>query len=231
MRIHGNKAQLKRVFELEAPDGPFYEYLEGRLPHPSYTYVKLVEITETEEKERIQKEIGERRTRLGARINQVTSEVKYEVYSNSSLEELYQKVIDWHLDDEIRRQYEEKLLSRAYDTLMIIPPEDKVEKLEKVKNLAYGMVILKHPFLLAWQIVLEWKELDHFRSLDISMIRDFINNFPDVGLSKTLKQFLHSPICPFEHGESESKGLDNDPASKQSFSLVKVCGSPSYRYT
>ena len=228
MKAHGNRAQLKKALELEVPNGPFYEYLEGRLPHPSYTYVKLAEITEAEEKDRINKEIAERRTRLGARINQVTAEVKYEVYSKSSLEELYHKVIDWHLDDEIRRQYEEKVLLRAYDTLVILPSKDKPEKLEKVKNLANGMVILRHPFLLAWRIVLEWKELEHLRSLDISTIKDFINIFPENGLSKTLNQFLHCPICPFEAGEDESKGEDDNRLLGQSFSLVKVCEALYY---
>ena len=222
-KIHGNRLQLKRALEARVPDGPFYEFLEGRLPHPSFTFVTLAEIVEAEENERISKEIGERRTRLGARISQVTSEVKLEVYNNSPLEELYQKVIDWHLDDDIRRQYEEKLLLRAHDTLMVLPREEKLSKLEKVMKIANGMVILKHPFLLAWQIVLEWKEIEYLNELDRSIIRDFIDIFPNDNLCKTLRWFLSSPVSPFEHDEGDKGSGDGNQSTEPLISLAKVC--------
>ncbi|KAB8292984.1 hypothetical protein EYC80_007348 [Monilinia laxa] len=112
----GTRLEHRKSMEIILPDSPIYEYLEGRVPHPSHTYQIIAQITEFEEKERINKEIGERRTRLGAKINQVTIEVKREVFKDSDLEELYTKIIDWATDDEIRRQYEEKLIRRlAWD--------------------------------------------------------------------------------------------------------------------
>ena len=225
-KAHGNRSQLKRALEARAPEGPFYEFLEGRLPHPSFTYVKLAELVEAEEKERISKEIAERRTRLGARISQVTADVKREVYSNSSLEDLYQKIIDWHLDDSVRRDYEERLLLRAHDTLAILPRKEKPDKLNKVTKIASGMVILKHPFLLAWQIVLEWKDVDSLGDLDRSILRDFVDLFPEDSLSKTLRWFLDSPISPFEHVEGDDGGSssEKEPVKEEvSVSFAKVC--------
>jgi superkiller protein 3 len=57
--------------------------MEGRIPHPSITYTKLAEMTETEEKEKINKEIANRRSRLGAVLGQVKLEVKREVLAAS----------------------------------------------------------------------------------------------------------------------------------------------------
>lgn len=156
-RKFGTKAQYARALAVQLPTSPIYEFLEGRLPHPSLTYTRIAEITEAAETERINKEIGERKTRLGARIGEVTKEVKREVYERSELEDLYQHIIDWTNEDELRRAYEEKLLQHAYDTLVVLPREKKAEKRDQVMKLAHGMVIIKHPFLLAWQIELEWR--------------------------------------------------------------------------
>ncbi|OCK84396.1 hypothetical protein K432DRAFT_345203 [Lepidopterella palustris CBS 459.81] len=156
-REFGSKVQYARALAVQLPTSPIYPFLEGRLPHPSVTYTRIAEITEEAEVERINKEIGERKTRLGARIGEVTTEVKREVYGKSELEAVYQNVIDWTNEDETRRMYEEKLLQHAYDTLVVLPMQEKAGKREEVMKLAHGMVIIKHPFLLAWQIELEWR--------------------------------------------------------------------------
>ena len=75
----------------------------------------------------------------------------------SPLEGIYESIIIWTSDDELRREYEEKLLQRAYDTLLVLPAGKKEEKRDKVMKLAHDMVIIKHPFFLAWQIELEWR--------------------------------------------------------------------------
>jgi len=65
------------------PEGPVFTYLEGRIPHPSHTLGKLIHLVEEEEKEKINREIAKRRSRLGAVLGQVTLEVKREVYDDS----------------------------------------------------------------------------------------------------------------------------------------------------
>ena len=178
------------------PSSSVYEFLEGRIPSPAHTYVRITELVEAEEKERINKEIGERRTRLGAKIGQVTTEIKREVFTKSSLEQLYQNIIDWSTDDEVRRQYEEKLLQHAYDTLLVLSVQEKVEKRKQVQKLARDMVIIKHPYALAWQITLEWKDSETLADWDMGILRQFIDYFPDLGLSKVLRGYLHSEISP-----------------------------------
>jgi hypothetical protein len=142
---------------LQLPTSPIYWYLEGRLPQPSAVYVRIVEIHEAQEAQTIKKLIDERRLRLGATLETTTSSVKREVYEKSPLEGLYENIINWTYDDELRREYEERLLERVYDTLLVLPAGEKAEKREKVMKLAHDMVVIRHPYQLAWQIELEWR--------------------------------------------------------------------------
>ena len=195
---HGTRIQHKRAQEIVLPTSPIYDYLEGRVPHPSQTYQIMAQITEFEEKERINKEIGERRTRLGATINQVTVDVKREVLRDSDLEDLYTKIIEWSNDDEIRRQYEERLLRRTLETLTVLPPgQEKDKKRAKVLKLANDMVIIKHPYRLAWDIAIEWMDVENIRDLDPNILREYGTFFPTSGLGQILRGFITSEISPF----------------------------------
>ena len=220
-----------------------YDFLEGRLPHPSNTYIKLAGIVEAEEKERINREIGERRTRLGARIEQVTLDVRREVMSQSILEEIYQNVIDWSNEDEVRREYEEKLLRHAYDTLVVLPSEGKTNKRNRVEDLVRGMVILKHPFSLAWDIALEWKDAERVAEWDVGILREYMAFFPENGLTKVLKGYLECEVSPFpvevaandeaDGGESEKHDITILPLSSEERLLlmavgIQVCTEQTY---
>ena len=204
-----------RALEILLPTSSLYDYLEGRIPHPASTYTKLADVVEAEEKEKINREIGERRTRLGARIGQVTTNVKREVLEGSNLENIYRNIMDWTQDDDIRRQYEEKLLQRAYDTLMVLPAPKKTEKRQQVETLAQGLVILKHPFELAWRLMVEWKDGEELDEWDAGILREYVQFFPENGLSKVLKAYMESEISLFtrqQNGErTEEDDVDVEP--------------------
>ncbi|QSZ31450.1 hypothetical protein DSL72_001015 [Monilinia vaccinii-corymbosi] len=230
----GTRLEHRKSMEIILPDSPIYEYLEGRIPHPSHTYQIMAQITEFEEKERINKEIGERRLRLGAKVTQVTVEVKREVLKDSNLEELYNKIIDWTTDDEIRRQYEEKLIGRCLEALVTLPPGDlKAEKRSKLFKLATDMVIIKHPYRLAWDIAIEWLDPESIQSLDVNVLREYVGFFPTSGLAQVLRGFMSSEISPFpppsrtpdppannkNHDESSSDDDDGGGVKLDDFSM------------
>ncbi|CZT49959.1 related to SKI3-antiviral protein [Rhynchosporium secalis] len=197
-KSQGTRFQQKKAQELVLPTSQIYDYLEGRVPHPSHTYQIMAQITEFEEKERINKEIGERRTRLGAKIGQVTTEVKREVLRDSDLEELYSNIIDWSTDDDIRRQYEEKLVQRCVEALNVLPSgQSKTEKRQKALKLANDMVIIKHPFKVAWDITIEWNDVENIRDLDVNILREYYTFFPTAGLAQVLRGYMSSEISPF----------------------------------
>ena len=208
---YGSRAQYKQSLEALLPTNSLYDYLEGRIPQPDFTYSKIADIIEAEEKEKINTEIGHRRTRLGARIDQVTSEVKREVLETSSLESLYEGVINWTHDDEIRGQYEEKLLQHAYNTLIVLPTAKKAARRDHVQKMAQGMVILKRQFLLAWTIDLQWKDVAGLEEMDARSLREFIEFFPENGLSKLLRGFLDSEISPFPKSTDSAQEHIKEP--------------------
>ncbi|PBP25977.1 tetratricopeptide [Diplocarpon rosae] len=194
----GTQLQYRKAQELVLPTSPIYGYLEGRIPHPAHTYHIIAQIIEFEEKERINKEIGERRTRLGAKIGHVTIEVKREVLKDSILEDIYSQIIDWSNDDGIRRLYEEKLVQRCVDILLVLQPgPEKTEKRKKAMKLATDMVIIKHNFKLAWDIAIEWQDVENIGNLDANMLRDYYAMFPTAGLARVLRGFMSSEISPF----------------------------------
>lgn len=194
---YASQSQYLHALEILLPTSPIYNYLEGRIPNPAYSYIKIADITEVNERERVNTEIGQRRTRLGAKIDQVIQEVKREILSCSDLESLYEHIIAWTSDDQTRRQYEEKLLQHAYDTLTVLEPSKKREKREQVQALAQGLVILKHPFALAWKIMLEWNDVEGIENLDGGLLREYTEHFPEDGLSKVLQGYLETDISPF----------------------------------
>lgn len=213
VRKQGTPSQLRRALSLMLPDSPLYETLEGRVPHPSHTYTRIVESLEAEEQDRIASEIAQERTRLGAKLSEVTLEVKRAVYGDSTLEGLYTRLINWLTDDDVRHQYEEKLLQHKYDFLLVSPTEFKTEKLNEVLDIAEGMVIIHHPFLLAWSLVLESRDVDNLQELDVNILREYIQFFPDIGPSKVLKAWLHSDLSPFGAPSQDSAEKSKDLAS------------------
>ncbi len=209
--------QHRKSLGIVLPTSPVYQYLEGRVPHPAFTYQTIAQITEADEKERMNKEIGERRTRLGAKINQVTLEVKREIFNDSPLEDVYSKIIDWSNDDDVRRQYEEKLVQRCYDALLVAPATQQPEKRAKVERLARDMVIIKHPYKLAWDIDIEWKDHPEIEKYDVSVLREYEWFFPASGLGKVLKGYMRSEISPFppppppqKHDDESDYSTDSD---------------------
>ncbi len=213
-RTNGDRQQYVDALDLILPESPIYPVLEGRVPHPAKTYETQAQIVEKEEKKKINTLIGERRTRIGARVTEVTMEVKREIYNQSRLGYVYGQLINWTTDDDVRRTYEEKLLQYCYDRLVVWPPgEQKDHELNIVEKLANDMVIIKHPFKLAWDIAIDWKDYRDIKEWDVGVLREYCACFPDSDLSRVISGFLSSVISPFPKVAWPSQ--EDDPSSSQ----------------
>jgi superkiller protein 3 len=215
-RSKGTRDQYKTALKLQLPlpTNSFYNFLEGRLPPPSHTFLRLIEITEEDEKEKINKEIAERRTRIGARKGQVTIQVKREVYDKSDLEQFYQGLIDWTKDDDQRREFEEKMLQRSYDHLLVAESTRKDSLRERVMELAKGMVIIRRPYQLAWNITLEWSDWESFTDGDISELREYPLMFPETGLAKVLNGYFASSLTLIDSNKAVDSTIVDDDDSE-----------------
>jgi superkiller protein 3 len=221
-RTHGSRDQYVDALDLILPESPIYPALEGRVPNPAKTYEIQAQIVEAEEKKRINTLIGERRTRIGARISEVTLEVKREVYQQSRLGYVYGQLINWASDDEVRRTYEEKLLQYCYERLLAwAPGEQKEREAANVQKLANDMVIIGHPFKLAWDIAIDWQDHKEIGNWDVTVLRQYCAFFPDSDLNRVIMAFLTSDISPFPKetsrqpapatgGESEDESEDDE---------------------
>ena len=198
VRAGGDKLQYADALWIQLPESPLYPILEGRFPHPSKTYESVALILEDFEKMRINSLIGERRTRLGAKLSEVTIEVKREVYGQSRLEHIYRQLINWTNDDELRRSYEEKMLQFCHTRLLVTPPGAlKDQEREKVMSLATGMVVINHPFKIAWDISIDWQDHKDINDWDINVLRSYCTHFPESDLYKVVTAFLTSTESPF----------------------------------
>lgn len=207
---NGTKAQIVRAYKTQLPSSPIYTYLQGRIPPAAHTFLRIIETTEEDEKTFIDKEFESRRTRLGAKKEGVLADVKREVYGTSELLEFYQGLIDWTSDDEQRREYEDKTLARVYDHLLVASSNEKADLRPKVLDLAHGMVVIKHPNELAWNIELEWKDVERVGDLDVNTIREYIEFFPETGLTKILSAYLSSDISPFPAVAEPAQEISDD---------------------
>ncbi|KAH6606172.1 superkiller 3 [Trichoderma cornu-damae] len=214
-RVHGDQLQYADALWIRLPESPLYSTLEGYFPHPAKTYESIAQIIEASEKKRINTLIGERRTRLGAKLSEVTLEVKREIYGQSKLEHVYRQLINWTSDDDVRRTYEEKLLQYCHDRVAVLPigPEKTGEQ-EKVLGLANDMVIIKHPFRLAWDIAINWQDKKEICDYDVDLLRDYCTFFPESDLYKVITGFLSSGFSPFPAPETEDPGK-NDSAEAE----------------
>ncbi|KAG7417333.1 Superkiller protein 3 [Fusarium oxysporum f. sp. rapae] len=205
-RVQGDETQYAEALSIQLPESPLYPILEGRFPHPAKTYETIAHILEKAEKHRINTLIGERRTKLGAKLTEVTLDAKREVYSQSKLEHIYRQLINWTNDDDLRRQYEEKLLQLCYDRLLVAPTgAEKDAERQKVLDLANGMVAIKYPYKLAWDISIEWQDKKEIREWDVDVLRAYCSFFPDSDLYKVITSYLTSPISPFPPEKPQEK--------------------------
>ncbi|CAK7266032.1 Superkiller protein 3 [Sporothrix epigloea] len=217
----GNSQQVVEALDIILPDSPIYPTLVGRVPSPAATYETIAKLVEKNEQRRINTLIGERRTRLGARLVDVTTEVKSEVFASSPLVHIYSELINWTRDDDLRHEYEEKLLAYRVERLGAFSDKQKEEELQEVVKCAKGMVIIKQPFKLAWDIAIDWEDYAEIREWDATLLWEYRSLFPESGLGKALSGFMTSDLSPFpgppedqiKH-ETDKRNEDTDDGSK-----------------
>ena len=189
---HGSPSQYRHALDLIAPTSPIYNALEGRVLQPALTYQRILESATSEEKDWIASQVAERRTRLGARIDHVTNEVKCEAITKFDIEHKYSALIGWTQDDELRWELEQKRFQRMYEDLVVLPTGEKSAQRDSVLNEANGMVAVGQPYSLAWRIVLDWLDEQNLDAWRPDLLWKYIELFPDDGLTKVLRAFLDS---------------------------------------
>lgn len=141
---------------------------------------ELVAINEQEEASAIARETDKRRLRLGTGLTaeQTHKAVQSEVMATSPLPDLYQSILDHpQASDEARRLAESKLLWH-HATVLSATSKKSPELREKVIELSKGMVLLKIPEPKAWQVVLDWADVESTDEYDVFTLKSLLDTFP-----------------------------------------------------
>ncbi len=210
-----NRRDIVDAYGLLLPDCPLYPTLEGQIPHPAATYELVAKIIEDDEKDRFNTLLGKLSGRIGTTKAGNTLQAKQEVWAGSKRADVYRQLINWTGDDEIRRSYEEKLLQYCYDRLLISRKDERAEILKVVRKLAADMVIIKHPFRLAWDITINWQDFKEIGEWDITVLREYCMLFPYTDLYKVLVSFLSSDLSPFPKLDDEQLNTPPGAEGKQ----------------
>ncbi|CCG80707.1 putative Antiviral protein [Taphrina deformans PYCC 5710] len=221
-KSNGSATVVAQSLRLILPVSPFFASLQDKLPRPADTYVEVAELLEDEEATQISSAIAKGRTRLGVKLDNLTKEVKCSVYAESQLESIYGEIINWSLEESVRREAERKLLARKVDKLESSPPREKAQQVAPLMVLARGMTVVNVPDFLAWQTVLEWSDF-YLENLDLAMIVQFTCLFRDSTTAQAIHTFLHSSIAPFE--EAEIKRWEPESQLKNAKEPTKVGSS------
>ncbi|KTW31561.1 hypothetical protein T552_04059 [Pneumocystis carinii B80] len=210
----GSLGQILRTLEFYLPSEQFYGYLEGCIVSAEVTCIKMIKVAEDHEKERINKLMAKQRGRLGFTAEEISRNVKKEVYGESALEKIYENALNWVEEDGLRREIEVKLLNHCYEHLKMVDENEKSDKREKVLKLASGMVIVGSHDVLPWIIVLEWKDFGEIDELNIVFIRDFISLFPEHPMGLCLRGVLSLYLKSSKTFVNEGTEFKNDYISK-----------------
>lgn len=200
VKKYGNKADEFKALKLLTPEeGEIYEYLEGRVLPLQTVYMQMVDIQESMDRSYFESEVNKRKTRLGARLEQVMRDVELEIYKDSPLETLYNQIINYAETDEIRRLTESKLLHMYNKLLILSEIKEKSHWRERIWDLIQGMVTLHIPEQAAWTIYFEWQDHSDISFFQSAELQEYIELFPGSPLAQALFAFRNSDLWHKEH--------------------------------
>ncbi|KXN90207.1 Superkiller protein 3 [Leucoagaricus sp. SymC.cos] len=232
-RALDDRGKLVDALSYLLPDSPFYPIL-SKLPPPDPTnptastvasiqssvynelpiLEEIVDLIEKQEKTFMEREIGRRRTRLGAGgPDQIRKEVGREIWGTSRLPQLYTQITNHpNSSDDLLRSTETKLLQYKANYLHALPVTEEFKALKdqlrtEVNELVRGVILLKVPDELAWTLYIEEQDCEIMDEYDFPQIRQMIRLLSDSALSKAFAGYLRYVSEPVSD-EDEEESLD-----------------------
>lgn len=170
---------------------------------PEENIKRLIDLVRNHENDLVRRANAKVRMTLPKTLNQLQlnklNQSSWDIRLKSELEHFYQLLLNVCNDDGLRKKYEKEYLKYKYDLLSIAPEKEPLQ--QDLFQMVEGMVFVKSPCLLAWQIYFDWIDLKHLSSLQMAMVTDFLDIFKNEGLSLILYAYAMSDISPFNKEE------------------------------
>ena len=165
--------------------------LEDR-PSEAEIWRKILDLTQSYERERIQKEISTRKFRLGAPpIATIKFQVESEVFKNSELEVIYNRLLGFDLEDVVRHKLTADLMEHLQRKLLYVPGADKLRIHAHLRELAQDAVSKRgaqDPG--AVEYLLHTRDIYSVDDLDTTLLTDYAQRYPSRSFAKLVKVIL-----------------------------------------
>ncbi|KAG5363899.1 Superkiller protein 3 [Yarrowia sp. B02] len=203
---HGTPETQLEFTKLQIPGSPLFELMEAVMPKPAFTFEKLVKMEEEQEKKALNKALADANFTITGKKKRTPQQVRYDFYSKSNLPFLYQELINWTNNDELRTETEKKLLKARADLLASAPQGKEKELLHmEVSDMVDGAVVVKSRDSLAWDLYLEWLDPRDLSDLPSETVNEYLDFFPETGLHKILSGYVYSDISSIVRTKKKEK--------------------------
>ncbi|CAG8499538.1 2849_t:CDS:10 [Ambispora leptoticha] len=193
-----NIRKLVAVLKNFLPQSKSYDLIKNLdgVPTPIQTLCEIAKLLEHEETESLRREVETRRQRLHAGpLATIKAQVQTEIYSNSELEEIYENLIEAMKSSSEEsgvdlKELSIKFLTHLHKKLAAVPQDRKKQLNEKLHGMACHLVDQKYEFALSYEILIESTNAGSLDDYDITLLRQYVELFPDTALSKSIQGYL-----------------------------------------
>ncbi|ODV82131.1 TPR-like protein [Suhomyces tanzawaensis NRRL Y-17324] len=182
------------------PGTPLGELVGGNLGRAESNIKTLINLERRKVDSEISVRISKERVKFGRVLTQDgknhLNSISYSIYQNSDLDRLYDLILNVSNDDNVRRQFEEDYLKYKYNLLQVCP--EKAQLVDEIKEMIDGMLLIGSKSLFCWNLYFDWLDMKSLKELDFEKVIQYLQNFPNQGLSVVLHAYLMSDISTFD---------------------------------
>lgn len=222
LHSHGMKGDKKlrlQYLRSVAPGLRLQELLGSAVGTPIKNLEELISAVKEDEKTKYQ---NQKRTISIGKKSQTTDEWSHR--KDSELPLLYEALLNICDDDEKRRSTEEELFKFLYALLKVAPAAEKPALLERLSVLCSDMVVVGSPCVAAWNLLLDLQDPETIGAYDELLVFEYIQRFPEEGLSVMLYLYLMSDFGPFNRERLQElvqvEHTDGDPEDGEHSGLL-----------
>lgn len=203
------------------PGTPTAEQLARHLISAQDAISGLIRILNSKQQDQISKHVSRERLKLSANDPSYQAKINtlsWEVYKDSELDDLYNRLVNITDDDEHRSNLEAQWLEYRLKVLKSTPQNLKESSFEKLKRMIEDMVLVDHASMRPWKLYFEWQDYEDLDSMDMDLIVKFFKKFPIEPLAVILYAWVCSNFSQYDtrklQAESEKKLYAQDETNE-----------------